>query len=110
MYGARLAACQRYEDERLTILQAGSFKTILHSNDHILIREYYNCLDQHLRGSDYEELTRFYDERNRQIQENVLRLTQNHKGKTIVVLTGDDHYPYLRQYLVKQKVSLGQVL
>ena len=110
VYQAKLAACQRYEDERLAILQAGSLKTILQSNNYVLIKEYYNCLDQQLRGSEYEELTRFYHERNKRIQQNVLQLAQDHKGKTIVVLTGDDHYPYLREYLLKQGVSLSQVL
>lgn len=108
LYQNKLAACQLYEDERFRILETGSLKTILQSNDAILIKEYYNCLDQQLRGSDYEELTRFYDTRNRHIQQNVLQLARRHAGKTIVVLTGDDHYPYLREYLLRQKLSLAQ--
>ena len=110
LYQNKLAACQHYEEERLRILKTGSLKAILRSSDNILIKEYYNCLDQQLRGSDYEELTRFYNERNRHIQQNVLGLAQRHTDKTIVVLTGDDHYPYLREYLLRQKLSVAQPL
>ena len=110
VYANKLAACRLYEDERLRILETSSLKAILRSNGAILVKEYYNCLDQQLQGSDYEELTRFYHERNRRIQQNVLGLVQRHAGKTIVVLTGDDHYPYLREYLLRQKLSLAQPL
>lgn len=107
VYSRKLQACQLYTDQRLDILERESLKGILQSNNAILVKEYYNCLDQHLKGSEYEELTRFYDTRNAHIQRNVAALAEAHKGKTIVVLTGDDHYPYLREYLQKQKVSLG---
>jgi hypothetical protein len=110
LYQNKLAACQLYDDERLRILETSSLKAILQSNDAILVKEYYNCLDQQLKGSDYEELSRFYDTRNFRIQKNVGQLAQRHAGKTIVVLTGDDHYPYLREYLLRQKLSLGQPL
>jgi hypothetical protein len=110
VYTNKLAACRLYEEERLRILETASLKTILQSNDYILIKEYYNCLNQQLRGSDYEELPRFYNERNRHIQQNVQELARRHAGKTIVVLTGDDHYPYLREYLLRQKLSLAQPL
>lgn len=110
VYSRKLAACQLYTDQRLDILQSQSLRGILQSNDYILTKEYYNCLGQHLQGSPYEELTRFYDSRNGRIQQNVAALVQAHRHKTIVVLTGDDHYPYLREYLLKQKVSLGSVL
>ena len=110
VYSRKLAACQLYTDQRLDILERQSLRGILQSNDAILVKEYYNCLSQHLQGSDYEELTRFYDTRNERIQQNVAALAAAHKGKTIVVLTGDDHYPYLREYLLKQKVSLGSLL
>jgi hypothetical protein len=109
-YSRKLAACQLYANQRMDILERSSLKGILQSNDAILIKEYYNCLGQHLQGSEYEELTRFYNVRNGHIQRNVAALAEAHRGKTVVVLTGDDHYPYLREYLLKQKVPLGQPL
>lgn len=110
VYTRKLEACQLYTDQRLDILERQSLRGILQSDNAILVKEYYNCLDQHLKGSAYEELTRFYDTRNAHIQRNVAALAETHRGKTIVVLTGDDHYPYLREYLVKQKVVLGSLL
>jgi hypothetical protein len=110
VYSRKLAACQLYTDQRMDILERQSLRGILQSNDAILVKEYYNCLGQHLQGSDYEELTRFYDARNSRIQQNVAALAEAHKDKTVVVLTGDDHYPYLREYLLKQQVSLGRLL
>lgn len=110
VYTARLAACQLYTEERLRILQGSSLRGILQSNDAILVKEYYNCLEQHLRGSVYEELTGFYEARNRRMEQNLSALVAKYSGKTIVVLTGDDHYPYLREHLLRQKITLGKVL
>lgn len=110
VYINKLAACQLYTDERLAILTRSSLKAILESNNAILIKEYYNCLEQRLQGSQYEELTRFYDARNRRIQQNVEAIAKTHPGKRIVVLTGDDHSPYLREYLLRQGLTVAQPL
>lgn len=92
----------------MTILSNQPLKGILQSNDAILIKEYYNCLGLVLRGSDYQELTDFYDKRNQKLQERIAAIIQKYAGKTIVILTGDDHYPYLHEYLKKQKVAVLQ--
>lgn len=107
VYTARLAACDVYTQQRLAILETQSLKGILQSGDALLTRAFYDCLTQHLRGSDYGELTQFYDTRNRRMQQHLAGLLEQHRGKTIVILTGDDHYPYLRDFLLKQKVTLG---
>lgn len=110
VYTNKLAACQLYTDERLAILTRSSLKAILQSNNAILIKEYYNCLEQRLQGSPYEELTRFYDARNRRMENNVAAIAKAHPGKRIVVLTGDDHSPYLREYLRRQGLTVAQPL
>jgi glutamine amidotransferase-like uncharacterized protein len=61
-----------------------------------------------LQGSDYAELTNFYAERNKKMQERLSAIIKKYPGKTIVVLTGDDHYPYLMEYLRKQNVVLAK--
>jgi hypothetical protein len=61
-----------------------------------------------LRGSDYEELTHFYTERNKRMMQRLGTIIKQHPGKKIIVLTGDDHYPYLLEYLRKQKLVLVQ--
>ena len=109
VYSRKLSSCRLYTDERLAILEQSSLRQILQSNNTILIKEYYNCLEQHLQGSEYDELPRFYTARNQKMQERLLALVTEHQGKTIVVLTGDDHYPYLREYLLKQKVPVKQL-
>ena len=106
VYTARLKSCRLYTDERMKILSALSLKEILASNDAILTKEYYNCLEQHLRGSDYEYLTQFYTQRNQKMMKNLDALFEKHGGKTMAILTGADHYPYLLDHLKKRGVTI----
>ncbi len=106
VYSARLKSCGLYTTERLKILAALSLKDILASNDALLTKEYYNCLELHLRGSDYEYLTQFFTLRNQKMMQNLDALFEKHKGKTMVVLTGADHYPYLLDHLKKTGVQV----
>lgn len=108
VYSKKLAGCQLYADQRSAILNTSSLKALLLSNDAILIKEYYDCLTQQLRGSDYEELTAFYDARNQQMMQRLKDIIALHAGKRIVIITGDDHSPYLRAFLSKQNVILRQ--
>jgi len=107
-YSRKLAGCKLYTDQRLAIMNNSTLKGLLLSNDAILIKEYYDCLTQQLRGSEYEELTTFYDTRNQQMMQRLQAILTLHPGKRIVVLTGDDHVPYLRTFLTKQNVTLKQ--
>lgn len=108
-YTARLKSCKLYADERLKLLSSQSLKTILSSNDAILTKEYYNCLEQHLRGSDYADLTQFYTQRNQKMMSNLDAIMRRHEGKTIVVITGTDRYPYLLDHLKKNRVQIGKL-
>jgi hypothetical protein len=107
-YTAKLKSCAIYTKERMKNLQNSSLKVILQSNEFILVKEYYNCLNLQLQNSDYEELPRFYASRNKKMQEALSELMKKHAGKTIVVITGADHYPYLQEDLRKQKVTVLQ--
>jgi hypothetical protein len=109
VYTARLKSCQLYTNDRMAILNSQSLKGIIASNDALLIKEYYNCLQLQLRGSDYEELTAFYTMRNKKMMTRLDALFQKHSGKTIVVLMGDDHYPYLLEHLKKSNVTIGRL-
>jgi hypothetical protein len=108
LYSTRLSRCQTYVDERMNILKNNSLKNILRSSDAILTKVYYDCMNLQLQGSDYAELTNFYAERNKKMQERLSAIIKKYPGKTIVVLTGDDHYPYLMEYLRKQNVVLAK--
>lgn len=108
VYSKKLAGCQLYTDQRLAIMNSSTLKGLLQSNDAILIKEYYDCLTQQLRGSQYEELTAFYDTRNQQMMQRLQAILALHAGKRMVVITGDDHAPYLRAFLAKKGVTLKQ--
>jgi hypothetical protein len=108
LYTAKLKSCAVYTNERMKTLQNSSLKGILQSNETILVKEYYNCLNLQLQNSDYEELPRFYTLRNKKMQEALSELMKKHAGKTIVVITGADHYPYLLEHLRRQKVNVLQ--
>ena len=103
---AKLNRCKNYTDDRMVILENSSLKGIYNSNDAILVKAYYDCLNLQLQNTQYDTLSQFYEKRNKMLQENIGRLVQQYPGKTIVVLTGDDHYPYIREYLQRQKVAL----
>jgi len=107
-YSRKLASCQLYTDQRLAIMNNSTLQGLLQSNDAILIKEYYDCLTHQLRGSEYEELTTFYNTRNQQMMQRLQAILALHPGKRIVVITGDDHAPYLRTFLAKQGVTLKQ--
>ena len=103
-----LSRCEGYANERLRILKTSTLKGIYQSNDIILIKAYYDCLNLQLRNTDYEEVTQFYDKRNKKLEENTGNIISQYPGKTIAILTGDDHYPYIKEYLQKKNVIILQ--
>lgn len=108
LWSKRFDSCRHYTEERLAILKNKSLEGILKSADAELIRNYYGCMEQQLKGSVYEQLSRFYSERNRQMQTAISALIRKHQGKRMVILTGDDHYPYLLDYMHKLGVEIMQ--
>jgi len=108
VYSKKLAACQLYNDQRMAILNNSTLKGLLQSNNAILTKAYYDCLTQYLRGSEYEELTTFYTTRHQKMMQRLQAILASHPNKRIVVLTGDDHVPYLRAFFAKQGVILKQ--
>lgn len=106
VYEKKFSTCDHYAEERLAILKSKSLSEMLKSNDAELVRNYYKCMKQQLAGSIYETLPDFYTERNRQMELRLKALVQKYPNKKIVVLTGDDHYPYLSDYLKTLKVKL----
>lgn len=106
VYGKKFEDCLGYTKERLEILSKSSLKQILSSNDAFFVMKYYNCMKQQLSGSIYEQLPNFYNQRNNEMKSRLESLIQKHQDKKIVVLTGDDHYPYLLEYLKTTDVQL----
>lgn len=106
VYGRKFSACQQYTQKRLPILKNKSLHGILRSEDGLLVKNYYDCMKQQLKGSIYQKLPDFYMERNRQMDIRLKSILQKYPDKMVVVLTGDDHYPYLLEYLKEAKIQL----
>jgi hypothetical protein len=89
------AVCDSIGMKRLGILKDKSLKEIIESNDSQLCNQYHNCYSALLKGSKYEFIPYFNNERNRRIMLNIEAIVAKEEGKIIVVITGDDHYVYL---------------
>ncbi|GAB3016345.1 hypothetical protein GCM10027051_20840 [Niabella terrae] len=88
--------CNRLLDDRMQILQSASLSNILASEDAALTRQYYDCLKDHLQGTIHLRILDFYEQRNQKIYANIRRIQAGHPGKTVVLVTGDDHYIELK--------------
>ena len=106
IYSKELEACDQYVKLRMEILRTSSLQDILASRDAMFTRKYYECIEEQLKGSNYEGLTRFYDQRNQNMMKRISGIIKKHEGRTIVILTGDDHYPYLLEHLRKLNIVL----
>jgi len=95
LYAKKLAVCDTISKTRLEILKTSSLRQILESRDSELVKQYYTCLETSLEGSEYQQITDFYSRRNRKMVKNLKQLRRELKGKVLVIITGDDHYPYL---------------
>lgn len=102
----KVANCQLYVQERMKLLTSGSLKEILNSALAIVTRTYFDCLGGQLQGTDYAVLSRFYNRRNTVMRQRLDCIVKAHPDKTIVVLTGDDHYPYLLEHFRKTGVAV----
>jgi len=106
IFTVKLAPCDSISKVRLEILKTSSLKEILESRDSELIKTYYSCMEANLQGSEYQKIPEFYSRRNREMLKNISKLRQQAKGKTLVIITGDDHYPYLFEGLKPDKLLL----
>ncbi|HAN19697.1 MAG: hypothetical protein A2X13_14345 [Bacteroidetes bacterium GWC2_33_15] len=96
LYKVRISSCDSFGIARMEILKTSSLKEILVSNDAALCTQYYNCYSTLLTGSDYELIPKFNNKRNEKILQNINEIIRKNRNKTIVVVTGDDHYVYLK--------------
>jgi hypothetical protein len=106
IYSKKFGDCNRYTRKRLEILGKNALKEILNSDDAFFVINYYECMQQQLSGSIYEQLPNFYNRRNKEMETRLNAIIQKHQNKKIIVLTGDDHYPYLLEYLKTTGVQL----
>lgn len=108
-FTSKIWHCNSFTGERMIILKESSLQSILTSNDAALTLKYYQCLKNAFENSPYLALTDFYNERNTKMQENLHQLFNKHDGKRLVILTGDDHYPYLLQWIQDKNFLLKPI-
>lgn len=96
LFAQQTAACDNFNNQRLEILKNYSLKELLKSQDAALTKQFYHCLESKLNGSIHERVLRFYDQRNAELLKNIERIIAENKNKRIVILTGDDHFVFLK--------------
>lgn len=95
---ARCRRCDSLYMERMLLLQNLSLPQLLASQDAALTSAYYRCMEEQLRGSIHRRVLDFYEERNEKILKNIRTILRFHKKQRIVIVTGDDHYFFLKPY------------
>ena len=96
LFSRQTAACDSFTNQRLEILKNFSLKDLLKSQDAALTKQFYQCLESKLKGSIHERVLSFYDLRNAELLGNIEKIIAENKDKTIVILTGDDHFVFLK--------------
>ncbi|MGE5520523.1 MAG: DUF5694 domain-containing protein [Candidatus Dadabacteria bacterium] len=104
VYTKKLSTCDTFSNERMSLLKTLSLKELLQSKDEQLTNNFYACLREKLQNTPHQRVVDFYDERNSKILSNINRIISENKGKTIVILIGDDHYQVLRHAFVNDAV------
>lgn len=88
--------CAVFTNERLELLKTLSLPALLQSKDAALTNQYYDCLLATLKETPYAGIPLFFELRNQRILSNLEAICRRFPGKKIVVLTGDDHYAFLK--------------
>lgn len=96
LFNHSIQQCYTFQEQRLSLLKNLSLIDLLKSNDTALTLQQYACYEETLQGSPYEGITAFYLKRNQKLLENIEILRKANTTKTIVVLTGADHYAWLK--------------
>jgi hypothetical protein len=98
--------CDTFAIQRLKILKNKSLPEILKSDDSLLTQKYYECLREVVKGTIHERVLNFYNERNEKILNNINTILLKNKGKKIVILTGDDHFIFLKNRFKNNQLPL----
>lgn len=103
VFAEKCTTCDTFKIQRIELLKNLSLQEILKSRDSLLTKQFYECLAEQLKGSKYEQLLTFYDTRNDKILANIKNIIMMNKYKRIVIVTGDDHYIYLKDKFPHEK-------
>ncbi|WP_304344703.1 hypothetical protein [Chryseobacterium koreense] len=101
-YLDKKSKCNHFNADRIPILKTKSLPEILKSNDGELTEKFYSCLAESLRGSVHQRIADFYERRNLELEKKLKSLIENNRNKKILILTGDDHYHFLKDKIPHQ--------
>ena len=89
---------------RFTLLRTLSLRDLLVSEDALLTNHFYSCLYEAPDSSIHEKVPAFNKTRNGKMRNNLEHLAHRNKHRTIVFVTGDDHYVYLKDQIIHNKI------
>lgn len=100
LWSVKIAPCDSFTQQRMRLLKTSTLNELLRSTDAKLTMDYYHCLDERLAGSIHHRVIDFYNARNTKMISKLKEIS-SHTGKNerLLILTGDDHYPILKQWL-----------
>jgi hypothetical protein len=99
LYSKITKECSARFEERMAILKTASYSQLIASPDAQISKMYYSCLAEKLKHTPYQPLTDFYETRNQKILANIRMIYRKNTAKRILVITGDDHYIYMKDKL-----------
>lgn len=94
---ADLAACDSFKQQRIKLLTSLTLDGLLHSNDPALTQAYYQCFGDKLKGTIHYRVAQYYRDRDGHLLSNLKSIINANRKRRILILTGDDHYPYLKE-------------
>ncbi|MBS1777938.1 MAG: hypothetical protein JST70_01345 [Bacteroidetes bacterium] len=95
-----ITPCNNLTQQRMRVLKTCTLNELLNSNDAALTTSYYSCLNRKLSGSVHHRVVEFYNARNERMIANLKGIIKERREKEkLLILTGDDHYPALKQGL-----------
>lgn len=98
-----IVPCASFTQQRMQLLKTTTLDELLVSDDASLNLSYYDCLDKKLAGSVHHRVVDFYNTRNERMISNLKGIIkENWNNEKLLILTGDDHYPVLKQGLLQE--------
>jgi hypothetical protein len=97
----QIAECDESLPERTRLLRRLSLQQLIASAYNRLTQQYYDCLGSKLRASRFQYITEFYLQRDEALSRNCLAIIKANPGKRIVILTGADHYGFIKKALTE---------
>lgn len=107
LYQASLKICDTSFVRRMDLLKGATMQGLMKSKYDFFTKQFYSCHAEKLKGSRYEYVPYFYEKRNYKLSQNCITLIRSNADKTIIILTGADHWGYIRDFLKKAGIPVN---